>query len=1000
LLSTSYGSESQRMYADRCLLSVSAYTQVPQVRRKLTSRNSTSGPRFDAALSTAPTTSSSGIVSSIMRPTQNWLREKPSRAKLQPPVSDVHASGVWKRGTLHFRDNNNLHIYSDEHALLHSIACEDLSTTHIRKVDSSLFGKNHAMGIFARPSTLMPLSPRAKLATPSDEPIYLCFYTRAALYKWLYLLRICAQPEIYGTPLTAVRGGTHRFYRQIDMTINGVRLLSTTIDPSMPQLHLPPNTTGPAVGGDRDSDLAVMKEDPIMHCYCIVRCGTYAVARTKVFLSTSNQLWLEKFSIGDVAPWTTLTVELMQAQRGGKSALFGVVDLPVQTMRRGEDIDGWFPIWSTALAARENGPVGSAADPSSAYSRELIGELKLVIHLRDEVVMPKKRYEAVSQTLNSNKFIPLVSALTKIVDEQSVLGHLVDVFASSGTIVPRMADLTQAEMDTMNDSFEVELLFRGNTLLSRSLDKYQRTYCTEWLFDSIGLFILNICEQRIIIETPLAHDDSGAPGSYGNASASGAASSFVGAGDGDIWYLDQAETISHLKEWTRTLWQSIYGARNKCPLDLQRILYNIRCKVDAKFSHHQTAVDPGKQAVSAFAFLRLICPAIATPHLYGILPSAPEPRTSKILTTLAKIILSLGNRRSGFEKDTWLAPMTDFLRTQANLYDDYINTISTQPAEERQTSYVPFGDDDDSTFALGIQRKIADLCPIHRESIPSVNFAMDEPLALASFTSYLARHVPAELVDEDSPHISSGVNGIIMLDLQALGEQGELLRQFTRHACTVEEHAGYYVDKAGYDALPLEFVDRSFKHGNLTSSLATVSVGKNSTPASVASPRQAAKSSPGRKRGATMSATGSTSQRDSSRAPPPLSIDENGFRAGDRPGPTLATLPSEGRGPVDSDEELAAAYLTIRERGSTVDDQVGLFQRVGRPHSSEGARFAALNAGGRLGAGADDISLNDDNTSSNGASGTGGAHPDSSVTSLPRYGADGRRSKKWWKLTK
>jgi len=399
-----------------------------------------------------------------------------------------------------------------------------------------------------------------------------------------------------------------------------------------------------------------------MHCYCIVRCGTYAVARTKVFLSTSNQLWLEKFSIGDVAPWTTLTVELMQAQRGGKSALFGVVDLPVQTMRRGEDIDGWFPIWSTALAARENGPVGSAADPSSAYSRELIGELKLVIHLRDEVVMPKKRYEAVSQTLNSNKFIPLVSALTKIVDEQSVLGHLVDVFASSGTIVPRMADLTQAEMDTMNDSFEVELLFRGNTLLSRSLDKYQRTYCTEWLFDSIGLFILNICEQRIIIETPLAHDDSGAPGSYGNASASGAASSFVGAGDGDIWYLDQAETISHLKEWTRTLWQSIYGARNKCPLDLQRILYNIRCKVDAKFSHHQTAVDPGKQAVSAFAFLRLICPAIATPHLYGILPSAPEPRTSKILTTLAKIILSLGNRRSGFEKDTWLAPMTDFLR--------------------------------------------------------------------------------------------------------------------------------------------------------------------------------------------------------------------------------------------------------------------------------------------------------------------------------------------------
>ncbi|KAE8210245.1 hypothetical protein CF327_g5866 [Tilletia walkeri] len=982
---------------------------VPQVRRKLTSRNSTSGPRFDPTLSTASTTSERGIVSTIIRPTQNWLREKPSRAKLTPTVSNVHASGLWKRGTLHFRDNGNLLIYSDEHSLLHSIACEDLCTTHIRKVDSSLFGKTLAMGIFARPSTLAPISPRARLnSTVSDEPIYLCFYTRAALYKWLYLLRICAQPEVYGSPLSISKGGTHRFYRQIDLTINGVRFLSnTSADPNaLMEAYMSPSGSGAALnsrpttsaaGQDRDFDGA--REDTIMQCYCVVRSGPYAIAKTKVHSTTSTTLWLEKFSVGDLAPWTTLTVELMQSQRGGKSSLFGVVDLPVQTMRRGEDIDGWFPIWSTGRAGggRDQGPVGgSAADPASAYSRELIGELKLAFHLRDEVIMPRKRYENVSQILNSDKFIPLVTVLTKVVDEQSVLGHLVDVFASSGTIVPRMADLTQAETDAMHEGSELELLFRGNSLLSRSLDKYQRTYCTDWLFDSVGLFILNICSQRIVIETPFVFDDASGGASNSNSGAGGGA----GGEGGDIRYLDQAETMQHLKEWTRTLWLSIYGARTKCPPDLQRIFANIRTKVDAKFAKHEGSVDPGKQAVGAFAFLRLICPAIATPHLYGILPSAPEPRTSKILTTLAKIILSLANRRSGFEKDTWLAPMTDFLKTQANLYDDYINTISTPPAEARPTRYVPFGDEDDTTFARAIQEKIAHLYPIHSESIPSVNFAMDEPLALATFTSYIARNVPAELIDDDVQMVSGVGDGAVQLDLEALGSQGDLLRRFTRHACIVEEHAGYYVEKAGYDAVPLEFADRSIKHHNMTTSLATVSVGKTSTPTSVASPRQIAKTSPGRRRGATVSASGS-GHREVQRKPPSISVDENGRRVGDPSSSATgaAHIMSAGNTQYDSDEELRAAYRVMKGHAVTADDP-GRSDRGNRPHSSEGIRLTSLNVGGRQVFGGEGSGNEDGNSLSRVPTANGTINPDASVTSLPRYGLDQRRNKKWWKLNK
>ncbi|KAK0533658.1 hypothetical protein OC834_001921 [Tilletia horrida] len=975
---------------------------VPQVRRKLASRNSTSGPRFDPTLSTPGTANERGLVSLISRPTQTWLREKPSRAKLSPTVSNVHASGSWKRGTLHFRDHGNLLIYSEEQALLHSIACEDLLTTHIRKVDSSLFGRNNAMGIFATPSTLTQLSPRARLNTTTpDEPIYLCFYSRANLHKWLYLLRIYAQPEVYGSPLSAARGGTHRFYRHMAMKIDGVRFVSPDSS-ALFDAYMTPSASGttPGVrpasavpGGDRDFDLLGAKEDAVMQCYCVVRHGSYAVARTKVFSTNSSQLWLEEFSVGDLAPWTTLTVEVMQAHRG-KTALVGIVDLTVQTMRRGEPVEGWFPIWSTTRAAREHVPISTIADPASAYSRELAGELKLTIQLRDEVVMPRKRYNDISRALNSEKWIPLISSFTKVLDERAVLERLVDVFASSGTIVDRMAELTEIETNAMNDQGDgLDLLFRGNSLLSRALNEYQKKYCVEWLFDSIGLFIINICSQRIVIDTPLASDDSANGGTGTNNDASGGAvPGALGVAEGEVRYLNEAETIAHFKDWTRTLWQSIYGARNKCPPDLRRMFANIRSKVDSKFEQHESSVDPGKRAVGAIAFLRLICPAIAAPHLYGVSPSAPEPRTSRILTILAKIILSLANKRSAFDKDTWLAPMTDFLKTQAVLLDDYINTISTEPPENVTSADVIWGDDDEGTFGQSVQHKIARLYPIHRESIPQVNFVMDEPLALATFTSYIARNVPAELVDEDVPIISSP-DGAVQLDLEALGEEGDRLRQFARHACHVEEHAGYYVDKAGYDSLPLEFAEKTIKHHNQTSSLATVSVGKTSTPASVASPKQLPRTSPGRKRGATVSASGSGT-RDSQRIAS-STVDEGTLRSADgiNMGLSAGVMGADYGTNYDSEEELRAAYRAIKDQAASPDEVGASTEHTYRPHSSEGLRFASIGANARHML-SDDASLGDDDASLNGV-GPGGNNPESSVTSLPRYGG---RNKKWWKL--
>lgn len=126
--------------------------------------------------------------------------------------------------------------------------------------------------------------------------------------------------------------------------------------------------------------------------------------------------------------------------------------------------------------------------------------------------------------------------------------------------------------------------------------------------------------------------------------------------------------------------------------DLRRALCHIRTTVNARFAGHANVKPPGPgfQGVGAFVFLRLICPAITSPNLYGLTASecalrnaydftfsaarlrcpflepaaAPDPQSHKTLMLVAKMFLALANKRPAFDKDKepWLVQASDFLR--------------------------------------------------------------------------------------------------------------------------------------------------------------------------------------------------------------------------------------------------------------------------------------------------------------------------------------------------
>lgn len=130
-------------------------------------------------------------------------------------------------------------------------------------------------------------------------------------------------------------------------------------------------------------------------CYCLIRLAGAVVARTKVRGGgTGSIVWVEKFTLSDLPALSGLQVDVIASQRAGKYALIGHVDLPLETMRRGEDVEGWFPIWATRKV-EDLAHVKVKADPS--YGREMVGELKMVIRVREETILHRSKYKEVEK---------------------------------------------------------------------------------------------------------------------------------------------------------------------------------------------------------------------------------------------------------------------------------------------------------------------------------------------------------------------------------------------------------------------------------------------------------------------------------------------------------------------------------------------------------------------------------------------------------------------------
>ena len=140
-----------------------------------------------------------------------------------------------------------------------------------------------------------------------------------------------------------------------------------------------------------------------------------------------------------------------------------------------------------------------------------------------------------------------------------------------------------------NATLEANLLFRGNTLLTKSLDTHMRRVGKEYLEESLAAEIKEINEKD-----PDCEVDPNRVASH----------------------QDLDRNWRRLLLFTQEVWRAIVASKNKCPVELRVIFRHIRACAEDRYGDFLRSVS--FSSVSGFLFLRFFCPAVLNPKLFGL----------------------------------------------------------------------------------------------------------------------------------------------------------------------------------------------------------------------------------------------------------------------------------------------------------------------------------------------------------------------------------------------
>lgn len=521
-----------------------------------------------------------------------------------------------------------------------AIPLSHLSRCAIQRLDPSVLESEFSLAIYPQYSSVTT-------ETLTMDTLYLAMESRVLFEVWFVLLRAFTIPDLCGPEQISTNpslgplehtNATSRAPASDMFRVEG-RLSLRIIEARLHSNH-GKHTQGLTAPSRHQN---ASKRDLISgNYYTEVRLDGEVRGKTAVQSETSNPFWREDFEFFDLPrvllsaridlktrnpgqrDWTLVSQAPLDIEHGDINPLsiigdieispldliFGMVDMRLDDIEKATDTERWWPIINE--------------------HHDVVGELLMKVRIEEEVVLMGRDYQPLSELLHtfSNGLTNQIAQMAHL-ELRRLSETLLNIFQVSAQASDWIKSLVEDEIDNIhkdtpvskfrygrriasNDSYEsgveremvlrdlgksatveANLLFRGNSLLTKALDLHMRRLGKEYLEETLSELIRDIDESDPDCEVNPNHIQN--PD-------------------------DLRRNWRNLITLTENVWKSIVASASRCPPELRMIFRHIRACAEDRYGDFLRTVT--YSSVSGFLFLRFFCPAVLNPKLFGLLKGA------------------------------------------------------------------------------------------------------------------------------------------------------------------------------------------------------------------------------------------------------------------------------------------------------------------------------------------------------------------------------------------
>ena len=285
--------------------------------------------------------------------------------------------------------------------------------------------------------------------------------------------------------------------------------------------------------------------------------------------------------------------------------------------------------------------------------------LRIVVSYSAEAILPLHEYPCMINRLYGNEFrilktISVSSSKCTNFARDDFAKSLVSVITSTQVDLAALKALLSVDLESIDDP---NIIFRGNTLTTKTLDQYMKFVGMDFLKLTLSAAVKLVhdkaAKQELCEVDPTRIEDC----------------------TDEIIRKNQKRLLNLVQ----TFWNAIQSSVDKAPVKLRSAMNAIRESVVDRFPNSGND-NLHYAAISGFLFLRFFCPAILNPKLFGIWPEMPDsPTTSRTFTLIAKIMQNLANLTDFKSKEPFMEFVNGWIALNVDSMKYFIDSFMEVP---------------------------------------------------------------------------------------------------------------------------------------------------------------------------------------------------------------------------------------------------------------------------------------------------------------------------------